>query len=307
MPQHSRPGPQLTVEFDDDTAQNEFLSAYLVDDESDDDSNATVSDLPGPGRTLDGVLSVMVRRVANILNKSPGQPSRPGLNVNFEDADDLAEFLADEYLDHLSYTNETISDQQGPGRTFGALLSEAGRKVDTILSQISERLHVGPNAVMDRMMAIQDQARYHRASGAPQKPSLSRFRPPRSFRSLVIAASTSSDIDNVGGNADFLEGCGQLVHLISHNKPRTRYLAIFYISTLIFTYPEIYKLLIGLGAPKALEDVIRYSLWLPLSHGIGGCCWPHQGGLWYCCRKPKFCPLRRAFWPSGSGGTMKTK
>ena len=53
----------------------------------------------------------------------------------------------------LSRTDSTVSNIPGAGRTFGSLLTSAGRRIEPVFSRAAERLGFGPTPLVRRILA----------------------------------------------------------------------------------------------------------------------------------------------------------
>ncbi|KDQ58590.1 hypothetical protein JAAARDRAFT_672886 [Jaapia argillacea MUCL 33604] len=183
--------PFLSVEFDDPTDLNLFLSSGLV--ESDDDSDDTVSDIDGPGRTVDNLISRVGRKLDNLRDRTfpPSdrrieQPARVLLPRPLENIDAFRSLMNRRSLETLSQSDGTASDLIGPGRTLGKAFAGVGGKVEEVLGHVGARLGSGPNAIMDRIVTLLD-ALQRGPSGSFDAPhrSSALFRAPRPPHVLV--------------------------------------------------------------------------------------------------------------------------
>ncbi|KDQ60477.1 hypothetical protein JAAARDRAFT_32890 [Jaapia argillacea MUCL 33604] len=161
-------------------------------------------------------------------------------------------------------STSTLSDNPGPGYTIGKWIGRAGKKLEVAAGSFAERLRIGPNAVMEDIIdVLSGVGRHHR----------SLLRPPRPFRSLIpIALSHSTTSPMSSGEsvskiqARLPEYYRKLADYLLDNNPNNQFLALYYITTLIYTDPRARTIFIDLGVFDILQRRQKRLLSLPRRH-----------------------------------------
>lgn len=85
-------------------------------------------------------------------------------------------------MSFVSGTNSTVSSLRGAGRTVGSLLSASGKRVESFLNRSAERVGVGPNALVQRLLSLIQESHNQRLHlpilGGRARSSSSLSRPP---------------------------------------------------------------------------------------------------------------------------------
>jgi hypothetical protein len=106
----------------------------------DTDSNDTEDGLPGPGRSMDVLLTIAGRRIDRFLARTAVQldrgPNALVLRTMRSDTD----------------SNDTEDGLPGPGRSMDVFFTIAGRRIDRLLARIAVKLGRDPNALVLRTM-----------------------------------------------------------------------------------------------------------------------------------------------------------
>ncbi|KDQ51675.1 hypothetical protein JAAARDRAFT_198933 [Jaapia argillacea MUCL 33604] len=264
--------PRIFLELDDDDILNvmdHLNETYSITD----DDSSFISNQPGPGRTLDNVISSMGRRLESTLN---GISERFGNEPNaaMDRFRVAAEFDDEDILDVVNHLNLThsitdagssfVSDQPSPGRTLDKALTIMGRRLENALSSISERFGNGPNTAMDRCLVAFDRALHPRYEWLDGPVHSSKFlrRPPPLDQLLVDVFSKSHRWRWVEMCEDwvFINSCQRLITDLRSDKSGNQLLATYYVTTLACCNPGILSHLVQLGAPKALEAMCLQQL-----------------------------------------------
>ncbi|KDQ50906.1 hypothetical protein JAAARDRAFT_62926 [Jaapia argillacea MUCL 33604] len=264
----------VSVEFEDRLDFDRFLASGVVESAS--DSDDTASDIPGPGRTLDHLISKAGRRLDKFTNSQSVRPAprtftKLQVSQAREEIDAFQQFAGDHSFQFETDSDETVSDLTGPGRTLGNALSFAGRKLQKILGKSAERFGVGPNAVMDRIVDVVDGLTFERLPlpfkrlGRPTRHVL---QSPQPFETLIqkVFEYRSDGVRNEFLNDPaFNLGCKQLITLLRHGRTQTQYSAINYILAIICAYPQSVDIFIHLGALKVLQELVQDGAFIPRS------------------------------------------
>ncbi|KDQ51677.1 hypothetical protein JAAARDRAFT_502036 [Jaapia argillacea MUCL 33604] len=238
----------------------------------DTDSSSIVSNQPGPGRTLDNVISVAGRHLESALNSISERLGRRqnvamGYLLEFEDESDLEAMMWQFGPTHSFDVDESsiVSDQPGPGRTLGKIISVVGSRLEVSLSDISERLGNGPNSTMDRCILAANRA-WRSHYPPPYRPILSRKRlqrPPPLVQMLedVFGHSYVWELTPVCQDRVFINSCERLISYLRSDKLGNHLPAIYYITALASCKLDILLHLVRLGAPRAIHAAsLRHSL-----------------------------------------------
>ncbi|KDQ49718.1 hypothetical protein JAAARDRAFT_617060 [Jaapia argillacea MUCL 33604] len=269
-----------------------------VDVDVDSLSDCTASDIVGPGRTLGGWISGAGRRLENIVGDVARHLERRGnrqsrynedtiggsgavqalqalrtrstlsIDVEIDDLPALNDMLCSLSVDLevLTTSDASLSDQMGPGRTLGNWISKMGRRTEGLIAGSAERLGMGPNALMDRIVTRISIPQSNRHQSHPRQR-------PRTLTSLVSEvllvkewnyAPCDSDSDSVlVRDATSVEACQKLVKFIRSRSPQTRFLATYYILALLCVFPSSQGLFLDLGVLETLQRMHDYLQTLP--------------------------------------------
>ncbi|KDQ60488.1 hypothetical protein JAAARDRAFT_607869 [Jaapia argillacea MUCL 33604] len=225
----------ICLEFEDPTDLAQFLSSNLIDDDI--DSDHSVVDQPGPGRTVDKLITKAGRKLEGLVNASgkmvdSSRTTSVSISHPLQSLDAFQTFAAAHSVEMLSGSDETASNLMGPGRTLGNFLSNAGRRLQVALGSTAERLGKGPSAAMDRIVSLTDELERARnnklypagssellRSGMVVKLDLERgprsfISPPRASDVLVshLIRYFSHDLsEDLTKNTKFVDSCRRLV------------------------------------------------------------------------------------------------
>ena len=123
------------MEFDESS-----LSSFTIS------TNATTTNLPGPGRTLDLLYQYAGRKLENAIGRVAQRIGYTGQHP--EELQSLAEYESSDFS-----TNATTSNLPGAGRTLDLFYQYAGRKLENALNNAAHGMGYGPNAVERRILA----------------------------------------------------------------------------------------------------------------------------------------------------------
>ncbi|KZT20527.1 hypothetical protein NEOLEDRAFT_842467 [Neolentinus lepideus HHB14362 ss-1] len=126
------------------------------------DSVSTVSDVPGPGRTLDRVFGILGKAFESVRTK----PLHNQHTVYDLDAGAL-DVLLDNHVDLDAASASTASDIPGPGRTLGKAISIFGKALGDACTDMATRMGLGPHAAMARLLKATLQARIRACHSEP--------------------------------------------------------------------------------------------------------------------------------------------
>lgn len=118
--------------------------------------NETVSDLPGPGRTLGKAYKFLGRKLEGGLGKAKTYhwlPHVPALHDTMDNSAEPPGISPDGVynLCSLPSSNETASNLPGPGRMLGNFYGFLGRRLGIGMSRAAERMGYGPRVVAMRI------------------------------------------------------------------------------------------------------------------------------------------------------------
>ena len=113
-----------------------------------DSTNATIDDQPGAGRTLGKVYQRLGRALENGLSKL--------MDVFSKRITTQAQTAEQERYDEISIiSNETVSNQPGPGRTLDNFIFQPlGRNLEKMLGDTADRLGLGPDAAERKLFRL---------------------------------------------------------------------------------------------------------------------------------------------------------
>ncbi|KDQ60536.1 hypothetical protein JAAARDRAFT_608667 [Jaapia argillacea MUCL 33604] len=191
--------------------------------------------------------------------------SEPMFSIPAEDVFDLLKANGDggDDFELETASTSTLSDNPGPGFTIGKWIGKAGRKLEIAAGSVAERLRIGPNAVMEDIIDGLSGVERHR------RPFL---QAPRPFRSLIPIAlshstsSTSSEESVSKIQARLPTYYRKLVDYLLDPNPNNQFLALYYITTLIYTDPRARTIFLDLGIFDILERRQDQLLSLPRRH-----------------------------------------
>ncbi|KDQ59583.1 hypothetical protein JAAARDRAFT_192091 [Jaapia argillacea MUCL 33604] len=243
--------------------------------ETDSASDSTVSNQMGPGR----IWGNWIYKAGVKLEKLLGQAAeRLGMGPNV--ALDHINRKVDEIpalVDMDGASDSTVSNQMGPGRTMGNWISKAGGKLDKLAGMAAERLGMGPNAILDRIITRVARAQelwrmenhgYLLNHGFLQhRPIRMLLRPPRPLSSLVesvteLHSSFQTEFITAGVRSD----CRKLTAFLRDENYLHQYLATYYIISLICALPDIRPVFVANGALKSIRQNCSYLKSLPKRH-----------------------------------------
>lgn len=119
------------------------------------DTNATASNIPGPGRNVGRLYDTLGAKLENYMGKTPGNgPGNPSFRVEANAQpvlDDDAESIA---------SDATGPNNPGPGRNLGRLYDALGAKFESFLIKRAVKLNNGPDALARK---IRNLRRYREA------------------------------------------------------------------------------------------------------------------------------------------------
>ncbi|KDQ58249.1 hypothetical protein JAAARDRAFT_57980 [Jaapia argillacea MUCL 33604] len=184
-----------------------------------------------------------------------------GLSVEIDDASD-----------------STLSNQMGPGRTVGKWISKAGRKLERLVGNAAERLGVGPNAVLERILtevARAEELWWSEHDGLEIRwhfPTQILLRLPRPFPSLIehitkvrpreFTSITATELVTTRVQAE----CRKLAAFLRDENYLNQYLATYYIISLICALPNIRPVFVDNGALESICQNCLYLTSLPRRH-----------------------------------------
>ncbi|KDQ62990.1 hypothetical protein JAAARDRAFT_53221 [Jaapia argillacea MUCL 33604] len=266
--------PMVKISLNPDDLQALLDAVETTDDSFDTQSRSTVSDLPGPGRTVDNIISKTGKGLERLLYKSSKRfraDDRRLLDngiIEFTDGAQLHDFLEANFLEVQSASDGTASDLPGAGRTLGNIISKAGKKLEGLLGRASQRIGGGPSSTMDRTLVVVDHTWL--PTFGPRR-SQGHLRAPPSFQDLVkqavsLASWSPSNPKDIVNNDKFVDCCRKLVKFLRHDKLTTQYLAISYISILLCICPQSHPLFLQLGAKEVVNDVVSQCAFFPARH-----------------------------------------
>ncbi|KDQ51660.1 hypothetical protein JAAARDRAFT_198922 [Jaapia argillacea MUCL 33604] len=188
----------------------------------------------------------------------PSQEPRIFLELDNDDVVDVMNHLNETYS--ITDTDSSfISDQPGPGRTLGIVMSSMGRRLENALSGISERFGNGPNAAMDRCLVAFDRAWHSRHEWLNDPVRSSKFlrRPPPLDQLLDDVFSKSHRWQWVEMCEDrvFTNSCQRLISCLRSDKSGNQLLATYYLTALASCNPGIIPHLVQLDVLEALDAV----------------------------------------------------
>ncbi|KDQ49642.1 hypothetical protein JAAARDRAFT_200649 [Jaapia argillacea MUCL 33604] len=290
-------GLSFTVPLENLTESTNLFRTVSADVEVESVSDATVSDVAGPGRTAGTWISKAGRGVERLVDQvatkvvaskkrrrphpapqsmitppllmSPGSHSTTSFTVSPDDIPALAEMFTSASVDieALSESDGSLSDQMGPGRTFGKWLSQSGGKLKQVMGGAAERLGLGPNAVMAEILSRANHYALKRKYDLGPR-SLLPLRSPRPFSTLLLETVGKEDLESGVLMVDpkLMDGYRKLVDLLRDNNHSNRLLAIYYIVALTCAFLDSQALFLDLGALGIIQDIYTYSTMLPLRH-----------------------------------------
>ncbi|KDQ51215.1 hypothetical protein JAAARDRAFT_73712 [Jaapia argillacea MUCL 33604] len=262
---------QYAFEFDNQSV-SDLHRTHLFDALS---IASTISDLPGPGRTLDNVLLNTGRKLEKFLflhvprlRRKPKSTFNPTF-LQFDDLSDLDPFFDNHVFEALSDGDDsTESGLQGPGLTVGKWISGAGRKLEKLLGAAGERMGKGPNTVINRTIALADT--FISSLFSPSYPFVAsndvRSAVRTSFLPTVDRVTDQYFPEELIQKADFIDCCKKLVAFLRHDRQNNQMMAIYYLTSLICAYPTSGPLLNQLGAQDAVREVVLRCSLLPLKN-----------------------------------------
>ncbi|KDQ60539.1 hypothetical protein JAAARDRAFT_32940 [Jaapia argillacea MUCL 33604] len=191
--------------------------------------------------------------------------SEPMFSIPAEDVFDLLKANRDAGGDFELETasTSTLSDNPGPGFTIGKWIGKVGRKLEIAAGGVAERLRIGPNAVMEDIIDGLSGAERHR------RPLLQAPRPFRSLVPIALSHSASSRISEESVSkihARLPTYYRKLVDHLLDPSPNNQFLAMYYITTLIYAYPRARSIFLDLGVFDILERRQHQLLSLPRRH-----------------------------------------
>ena len=145
-------------------------------------SNVTGSDLPGAGRTLGNVYSILGRRLESALNRSRAQNTHPSTpNVGTSGLDPHSGHPGNVAVVSVESSNVTESDLPGLGRTLGNVYNRLGKQLESAFNQFANWKGLGPGAIALRvekrsqkilLRQLESKASYTAREGANQRKDL---------------------------------------------------------------------------------------------------------------------------------------
>ncbi|KDQ49645.1 hypothetical protein JAAARDRAFT_63588 [Jaapia argillacea MUCL 33604] len=293
----SSTNPQLTftIPLENLTASTNLFRTVSADVEVESVSDATVSDMMGPGRTVGTWISKAGRGVERLVDQvatkvvagrkrrpdpasqsmdspplpltSPRSSSAVSLTLSLGDIPALKDVLPSASVDFeaLSDSDGSLSDQMGPGRTLGRWLSHSGGKLKQVMGGAAERLGLGPNAVMAEILS---RANHHALIRKADSDSRSFMRSPPPFSTLLWEISGKGDIENGVLMLDdkLIDGYRKLVELLRDKNQSNKLIAIYYIVALTCAFLDSQAVFLDLGALEIVQSIYTYSTMLPLRH-----------------------------------------
>ncbi|KDQ50945.1 hypothetical protein JAAARDRAFT_41584 [Jaapia argillacea MUCL 33604] len=199
-----------------------------------------------------------------------------------------------------SATSSTTSNQPGPGRTLERWMTLMGAMLGRWMGSVAERGGRGPNAIMHRILVRvekleqryrEEQERRWREEWEchypgkqfpkstpgckPRSPSLgaplaSVFRSPPTLTSVFEDVSrlclSGFDNPNILNDHRIQKDCRRLVSFLRDGNMHNRFLATYYLMTLICIMPKSIPLLMDMGAETLLHKNYTQLVLLPRRH-----------------------------------------
>ncbi|KDQ50961.1 hypothetical protein JAAARDRAFT_41588 [Jaapia argillacea MUCL 33604] len=203
-------------------------------------------------------------------------------------------------LEIYSATSSTISNQPGPGLTLGRWMTLMGAMLGRWMGSVTERGGRGPNAIMHRILMRMEKLEHgyweelerrcreelERLHPGEQFPKFTPRRKPRSpslgapfasvFRSPPTLASVFEDISrlclygvhnpNILDDRRIQKNCRRLVSFLRNDNMHNRFLATYYLTTLICIMPKSIPLLLDMGTKTILRKNYTHLVLLPGQH-----------------------------------------
>ncbi|KAI5117266.1 hypothetical protein M0805_000997 [Coniferiporia weirii] len=214
-------------------------------------TNATVSDMPGPGRILGKVYSRSGRAltaglggVARRLRErrrrnSPVPATADPSPSNNAPADAQTSGVGRSYtLSIAPSLNETASDKTGAGRLLGNLYSAGGRTLEARLSALAIRAGGGPDACAERI-------RESLGQGATFESQRLSYLAHRDAKQLLI----------LQGDSRLVREVVRLVGYARSPVPSTQKSALRHLATLAVEDPYLHSLFNSLDVPNILHEL----------------------------------------------------
>ncbi|KDQ50212.1 hypothetical protein JAAARDRAFT_42299 [Jaapia argillacea MUCL 33604] len=289
-----------------------ILRDHPVNFEVESATSSTISDQPGPGRTLGQwttLTGAMLERWLGSVGERGGRgpnaimsmslpadetTSTSSFRIASQDVSALTEAFHDHpgYLEVESAKSSTVSDQPGPGRTLGRWMTLTGAMLGRWLGSVGERGGRGPNAIMHRILVRVEELerrwgeewdRRHGKQLPKSTPGRKLRSPPLRaplasvFRSPPTLASVFEDVSRLHpygvDNATILDDrriqkyYRRLVLFLRDSSMHNRFLATYYLTTLICIMPKSIPLLLDMGAKTFLHENYIHLELLPGRNG----------------------------------------
>ncbi|KAI5117846.1 hypothetical protein M0805_008118 [Coniferiporia weirii] len=224
-------------------------------------SDATVSDLPGPGRLLGRLYSTLGRGLENRIGSISERVNRRRRENSLQEAPALAltvppprhgpPSIASSSADwRAAFSSSTVSSDKtatnlpGPGRLLGKLYSKSGLILENRLNKIANGAGRGPDACAARIKSA--------LLGEPY---------PDEMLVYLWAKADANDTSTLLPQELILfRECRQLIHYAYSPLPATHNCAMRHIAKLAVEDRYLYTLFNALGAPKHLTEIRKREL-----------------------------------------------
>ncbi|KLO11463.1 hypothetical protein SCHPADRAFT_469133 [Schizopora paradoxa] len=225
------------------------------------DTNATASNIPGPGRNVGRLYDALGAKLENYLGRAPigdatPNPSlRPGLNADseFDQNDDAISIASD----------ATGPNNPGPGRNLGRLYDALGAKFENFLNKKAARSNYGPDVLAQR---IRELRRYREAVAFGYEGDKRSLITENELRTLRDNSNgVEVDLTRPADDLRVLEKlCRKLLRRCKLQILATQLRALDEVSSLAIEDQHVRKVLAGLLSasyllPKYKEDELHFS------------------------------------------------